>query len=125
MQNPGEGIDAYTIRHREAAIPCEFGKTTENLILLHIAIGSRSEKVRQKALAEQTTLTELIAFAKSQEVAPGAVHTNRQFDDRVANIKTEQVFQTSNNQSHGQRGSHQAGRRYQAPNESKPSHRSA
>jgi hypothetical protein len=121
-QHASEGVDAFVVRLRQAAVPCEFGDgpAVEREIRLQLAIGTNSERVREKARAAETSLKDLVAAAKGEESSTsGHVPKQIQFDNCL--IKSEpSVFQVSSRSDRGEfRRQTQA--RFESPRRSRDS----
>ena len=66
-QNKGEGVVAYVMRLRLAAVGCNFEGNLEQELKLQLAIGATNPKVHLKAIGAVQTWAELYAHAKALE----------------------------------------------------------
>ena len=69
-----ETIDQYCTRLRQQAMICEFS-SSENEIKIQIVEGCLSSRVRRKALQDDLSLADILAYARSLEITDKAVKT--------------------------------------------------
>ncbi|CAB4044482.1 Hypothetical predicted protein, partial [Paramuricea clavata] len=69
-----ETIDQYCTRLRQQAIICEFSNS-ENEIKIQLVEGCLSSRVRRKAIQDDLSLANILAYARSLEITDKAVKT--------------------------------------------------
>ena len=69
-----ETIDQYCTRLRQQAIICEF-TNSENELKIQLVEGCLSSRVRKKAIQDDLSLANILAYARSLEITDKAVKT--------------------------------------------------